>query len=353
MDFNTLANGIYANINTAVMLGKNGSMRTVGRSEFLNEAQRAWEAAADKRAEDKLYAGSETRATLSDAEIAVLRNKYDVRDMSMKEYDAFLDDLADMGAISGWEKVHLGYAGIRTFAYTDENGETVISDPAALWVTALPAGGSRPAFYPEEADGDILKWVSDRLSLWKPMGATEEQQKLQQKELDLFQTLSSILSRMTGTQPVTGEQGGTADEEEGPDLIDQIADPNSAFYQDMFQKLRLQWEQSEEDKKEQAIIDALGAILDGMRSTDGVTKRKDTATSMAGLSKQISELDEEDPRRQQLDLFRQRLNQLGIFVDLDLGVKGGKDKDKGWQTLTQSLIDEENSTFDPSIFDLI
>ena len=75
------------------------------------------------------------------------------------------------------------------------------------------------------------------------------------------------------------------------------------------------------------------------------------ATSMANLSKEISELDKEDPRRKELDLFRQRLNQLGIFVDLDLGVKGSEDKT--WQTLTQQLISEENSTFDPSIFDLI
>lgn len=119
----------------------------------------------------------------------------------------------------------------------------------------------------------------------------------------------------------------------------------------MFQRLRLQLEQSEEEKKKQAVIDALDAILEGMRSIDGVTKKKDVAASMAGLSRQISELDADDPRRAQLDLFRQRLNQLGIFVDLDLGVKGSKDK--GWQTLTEYLIDEENKDFDPGIFDLI
>lgn len=163
------------------------------------------------------------------------------------------------------------------------------------------------------------------------------------------QTFQRLMAEagLTASGPDEAEAG----EESG--IIDQIADPNSTFYENMLQRMRLQLEQSEEDKKEQAIIDALGAILDGMRSTDGVTKRKDMATSMAGLSKQISELDKDNPRRKELDLFRQRLNQLGVFVDLDLGVKGSKDKDKGWQTLTQRLIDEENSTFDPSIFDLI
>lgn len=163
------------------------------------------------------------------------------------------------------------------------------------------------------------------------------------------QTFQRLMAEagLTASGPDEAEAG----EESG--IIDQIADPDSAFYQDMFQRMRLQWELSEEEKKKQAIIDALGAILDGMRSTDGVVKRKNVAVSMAELSKQISELDEKDPRRKQLDLFRQRLGQLGILVDLDLGVKGSKDKDQNWLSLTEYLINEENKSFDPSIFDLI
>ena len=163
------------------------------------------------------------------------------------------------------------------------------------------------------------------------------------------QTFQRLMAEagLTASGPDEAEAG----EESG--IIDQIADPNSAFYENMLQRMRLQLEQSEEDKKEQAIIDALGAILDGMRSTDGVVKRKNVAVSMAELSKQISELDKDDPRRKELDLFRQRLGQLGIFVDLDLGVKGSKDKDQNWLSLTEYLINEKNKSFDPSIFDLI
>lgn len=152
------------------------------------------------------------------------------------------------------------------------------------------------------------------------------------------------------------EQAGLGDPEgetgsgvEG--VVDQLADPESQFYQDMFQRIRVQLEQSEEEKKKQAIIDTLDAILEGMRSIDGGGRRKDMVSSVAGLSRQISELDADDPRRAQLDLFRQRLNQLGIFVDLDLGVKD--DREDGWKTLTEYLIDEENKDFDPGIFDLI
>ena len=349
MDFDTFASGIYANINQTVRFSKDGKPEVIGRDQFLNEAWQAWNAAADKRGSDKLYAGSETRATLTETEIAVLRNKYDVRNMSDEQYDAFLDDLEDMGAISSWEKGFLGYNGKVVIGYQDENGE-VVSQNFDIYSAWSWLGKDAPVFKREDANGDILRWVTDGLK-WKPGALTAAQRKNQAAEIDLFENLSAILARMTGTQPVKAQQSGAADEE--PDLIDQIADPDSAFYQDMFQRMRLQWEQSEEEKTEQAIIDALGAVLDGMRSTDGVTKRKDMAASMAGLSKQISELDAKDPRRKQLDLLRQRLNQLGIFVDLDLGVKGSKDKDKGWQTLTQRLIDEENGTFDPGIFDLI
>ena len=348
MDFNTLANGIYANINTAVLISKDGSMKTVGRDEFLQEAERAWNEGAAKRAEDKLYAGSETRAVLTDTEIAVLRNKYDVRNMSDEQYDAFLDDLEDMGVISQWEKELLGYNGNVVVAYEDENGETVYSDPG-FWAAVLPEGSSRPAFRREEADGDLLKWVSDRLSFWKPVGATEEQRKAQQQDLELFEVLSGVLSRMTGTQPVKAQQSDASEDEE-PDIIDQIKDPDSAFYQDMYQRLKLQLELSEEQKKEQAIIDTLDAILEGMRSSDRPDKRTDAVTSMAGLSKQISELDEEDPRKAQLELFRQQLNHMGIYMDLGEGIYGGTKKDE--LTLTQQLIREKTEGFDPGAFDL-
>ena len=58
MDFNTFANSaIYANMQVAIKVSKNGEMKVQNRSEFLEEAWQAWQAAADKRAEDKLRRG--------------------------------------------------------------------------------------------------------------------------------------------------------------------------------------------------------------------------------------------------------------------------------------------------------
>ncbi|MBD5162050.1 MAG: hypothetical protein HDT14_08580 [Oscillibacter sp.] len=348
MDFNTLANGIYANMNTAVPLSQDGTMRTTGRDEFLKEAERAWSEATEKRAEDKLYAGSETRTTLAETEIAVLRNKYDVRNMSDEQYDDFLDDLEDMGAISGQEKRLLGYNGNVVAGDQDEKGGSVWRnfDIYSVWEWL---GKDTPAFKREDANGDILRWITDRLK-WNPVAMTAAQRENEAAEIDLFENLSAILARMTGTQPVKAQESGGREADAEPDLIDQIADPGSAFYQDMFQRMRLQLEESEEERKKQAVIDALDAVLEGMRSTDGAARRKDMVSSIAELSKEISRLDEDDPGRTQLDLFRQRPNRMGIYMDLDAGGGDGKRSLTVGETLTQMLIREEEQT---PYFDMI
>ena len=143
---------------------------------------------------------------------------------------------------------------------------------------------------------------------------------------------------------------GDDEAENSSDIIEQLADPGSAFYQDMYMRMKLQLEMSEEEKKEQAIIAALDGILEGMRSDDRPNKQTDLVLSMANLSKEISQLDRDDPRRAQLDLFRQRLNRLGIYMDLGEGIFGGTKKDQ--LTLTQQLIREKTGGFDPSAFDL-
>ena len=56
---------------------------------------------------------------------------------------------------------------------------------------------------------------------------------------------------MAETQADAGETDGAADKDEEPSIIDQIRDPDSAFYQNMYHRMRLQLELSEEEKKEQ------------------------------------------------------------------------------------------------------
>ena len=81
----------------------------------------------------------------------------------------------------------------------------------------------------------------------------------------MYGALNDVISRGAGA----GDRGGS--------IIDQVANPDSDFYSDMFARLRIQLEQSEEEKKKQAIIDALDSILKGMQSKDG-KDRKDMAS---------------------------------------------------------------------------
>ena len=89
----------------------------------------------------------------SDAEIAVLRNKYDPRNMSGEEYDAFLDDLADMGVISQEEKRRMGYKGLVIVSYLDENGETVIAPRIRVGKSFETACAALPAHLPSFWNG--------------------------------------------------------------------------------------------------------------------------------------------------------------------------------------------------------
>lgn len=292
--------------------------------------------------------GSSSRPKLTDSEVREVGRKYDFRNMTQETYDAFLDDLVQRGVLARGEAGYFGYGG-------EVRKEAVDSRLLVMKIDGLDERYTQHTPFLEDGasgSGNMVTWLAQMMTECELGDGTQEGAKRARQRMEMYGALIDVVYRATGTSvedtlraryakfAVTADSGG---------IIDQIADPDSAFYQDMFQRMRIQWEQSEEDKREQAIIDALGAILDGMRSSDDAVKRKDTASSMANLSREISKLDKDDPRRTQLDLLRQRLNQLGIFVDLDLGVKGSKDK--GWQTLTQQLIEEEN--FDPGIFDLI
>ena len=296
--------------------------------------------------------GKSSRPKLTDSEVRELGQKYDFRNMTQETYDAFLDELVQKGVLARGEVGYFGYGG-------EVRKEAVDSSILVMSIKGLDTRYTQHTPFLEDGasgNGNMVTWLAQMMTGCEGIDGTQEGAERARQRMEMYGALIDVVYRATGTSvedTLRAQYGGFAVTADSDSIVDQIADPNSAFYQDMFQRMRLKWEESEEEKTKQSIIDALGAILDGMRSTDGVTKRKDMATSMAGLSKQISELDAKDPRRQQLDLFRQRLNQLGIFVDLDLGVKGSKDKNKGWQTLTQQLIKEENSTFDPSIFDLI
>lgn len=285
------------------------------------------------------YAKS-SRPKLTNSEIEEIAGKYDFRHMNQDTYDAFLDDLVDKGVLTRAETGYFGYGGIVRLDAMDSKVMVV-----SMAGQEQKYSQNTPFFTDSgtQGNGDMVAWLSEQMGSTDYSACPEAFERVRQRS-EMYGAIYNAVARAANSPAYAADGRGE------PGIIDQLRDPGSAFYQDMFQKMRIQMEESEEEKKKQAIIDALGAILEGMRSTDGAAKRKDMVSSMAELSRQISRLDEEDPRRAQLDLFRQRLNRMGIYMDLDAGGKGGKHSIRTGETLTQLLIREEKQT---SHFDII
>lgn len=284
----------------------------------------------------KLYNGSAVRTKLSDTEIVVLANKYDIRNMSNETFNAFLDDLESMGAISNYEKRRLS---------RDGSGEDFALDDvrflaARVWMAPAGADGSGPMFSRWEADGDIFRWINDRIQ-WQP--GTHDGGPVLQKELeeqvDVYKVLAGYVNRMEA------QQGKSREKVEKADLIRQLADSSSDFYTNMRTTLKAQVKKTEEDEEEQAIVDALGAVLDAMSGKEDVSGGKASVNKSASdltkkIGDRIARLKREDPENPEivkLENMLKRLQEIGIYFDLSDTDDLWQDEDETFETLTQFL----------------
>ena len=78
-----------------------------------------------------------------------------------------------------------------------------------------------------------------------------------------------------------------------------------------------------------------GLVLDTM-SGKRDTHRSDITLSTAEIAQRISELDPQDPERVRLELFLQRLSELGVYFD-PADLTGGREEDS-FETLSQLLL---------------
>lgn len=108
---------------------------------------------------DTYEAETAVRTKLSSQEITELAGKYDPRNMTREQYDAFLDDLADVGALSRFDVMKLGYHG---WNILDINaGDFASGDGGSARVTS---GGDQPLQSLEDADGDLVRWLESMLA---------------------------------------------------------------------------------------------------------------------------------------------------------------------------------------------
>lgn len=287
------------------------------------------------------YAKS-SRPKLTDQEIDEIAGEYDFQHMTQDDYDAFLDDLVEKGVLTTTEAGYFGYGGLVRLDSADSKVMVVsVAGETNHYSQNTPFLGNGVI-----GDGDMVEWLSEMMGSTEYSADPEAFGRVRQR-CEMYGAIYDVVARATNSPAYA------AGNNEKPDIIDQIRDPNSAFYQDMYNRMRVQLEESEEEKKKQAIIDALDAILESLSAKkDDWKKKPDSVTSMAELSQVIDSLDKTDPRKEQLNQLRQQLQNLGIYIDLDVGVKG-KDKTTWGTTLTQQLIREENEESLPSIFDTI
>lgn len=288
------------------------------------------------------YAQS-SRPKLTDSEIDELARKYDFRHMTQDTYDAFLDELVEKGVLTRAEAGYFGYGG------------EIRLDPvdSKIMIVSIAGQESRYSQYTPfledgvHGSGDIVAWLAEMMESTEYSAFPEASERVRQR-CEMYGAIYDAVARATNSSAYTA--GGS---DEKSDVIDQILDPNSSFYQDMYNRMRVQMEESEEEKKKQAIIDALDAILETLSAKKDDWQRKpDAVSSMTGLARTIDSLDKDDPRKEELNLLRERLQNLGIYIDLDVGVKG-KDQNAWGTTLTQQLIREDEKNAQPDLFDII
>lgn len=128
-------------------------------------------------------------------------------------------------------------------------------------------------------------------------------------------------------------------------LVRELADGNSNFYANMRTILKAQVEKTQEDEEEQAIIDALGAVLDAMSGKKDVSGNKASLNkSAADLTRRIGEriarLKREDPNNPEivkLESMLKRLQEMGLYFDLGSMDGLWQDEEEVFETLTQLL----------------
>ena len=142
---------------------------------------------------------------------------------------------------------------------------------------------------------------------------------------------------MSGSWP-TGDEKKKA-------LVRQLAVSSSEFYTNMRTTLKAQVKQTEEDEEEQAIVDALGAVLDALSGKKDVSGHKESVNrSATDLTKKIGDRiarlkreDPENPEIVKLENMLKRLQEIGIYFDLSDTDDWWTDEDETFETLTQFL----------------
>lgn len=131
-----------------------------------------------------------TRTKLSDQEIAELDDKYNLRNMSQDQYDVFLDDLIEKGALSRFDAMQMGHHGCRILDINPGAFASGNIGCGTAYATSTADGDGGPMQSLEDADGDLIRWLDSMLA-WQDQDKVGSSQKA-----EVLKVLQDIVKRM-------------------------------------------------------------------------------------------------------------------------------------------------------------
>lgn len=166
-----------------------GSWHATNFDKVLQDTHSASKSSASQSCNRDIYeAETPNRTKLSDHEIAGLASKYNPNSMTQGQYDAFLDDLIEKGALSRFDALRLGHHGCRIL---DINAGSFASGGIECGSAhAASVGSDKPIQSLEDTDGDLFRWLDSMLAQ-----QNEETREGQQKK-ETLNVLSDIIRRM-------------------------------------------------------------------------------------------------------------------------------------------------------------
>lgn len=162
----------------------NGTWHTTNFDDILKRTHDADKAGASQSHScDTCGEQPAAQTRLSDQEIVRLAKRYNPRSMTQEQYDAFLDDLIETGALSRFDAMRLGHHGWRIL---DIDLGAFASGGGGIGSAYASGSADERIQSLEDADGDLIRWLEVMLA-WPEQGA---------ENTETLKLLSDIVRRM-------------------------------------------------------------------------------------------------------------------------------------------------------------
>lgn len=189
----TFRNGIPYNRKLNLTQRSDGTWHATNFGDTL-QSTASKSGASQSRNCDTYESETPTRTKLSDQEIAELADKYDPHNMTQDQYDTFLDDLMEKGALSRFDAMRLGYKGFRIL---DIDIATFATGGIGCGSAHVTSGGSvdRLKQTLEDTEGDLMIWLESMMAQ-QDQGTDTATKEGSRQKAEALKTLHDIVKRM-------------------------------------------------------------------------------------------------------------------------------------------------------------